>query len=92
MFKNFILVSLAGFLLINCLEKVETINRPTDSISHNKINDVWTLQEINYSEADSTVIIYPEEITLSITFKFWMDNTGQMSHFQKGVTDICNFQ
>jgi len=79
-------------LLINCSEKVETLNVPTDSISHNNINGIWTLQEINYSQADSTVIIYPEEITLSITFKFWMDNTGQMSHFQKGVKDIHNFQ
>ena len=92
MIKNFLLVSLAGFILIACSDEVETINGPTDSISHDDIVGTWSLSEINYSQGDSLVVRYPEDDAISITFKFWMDNTGQILEFNKGVTDIHDFQ
>ena len=92
MLHKVILVMVLGFLLVNCSSEVENINGPANSISHDDIVGIWSLSEINYSQGDSLVVRYPEDDAISITFKFWKDNTGQMLQFQKGVTDIHDFQ
>jgi hypothetical protein len=91
MINKFIIASLAVFMLIACSNEDETINGPIDSISPDAIVGIWTLSEINYPQGDSLVIRYPEEDTISITFKFWKNKTGQMLQFEKGATDTENF-
>ena len=65
MFKIIIPVLDAGFLLIACLDAVDIINAPNDSVAANDKVGIWALSEIIYPQFDRFVSRYPDDDNIS---------------------------
>ncbi|MGB5849517.1 MAG: hypothetical protein WBH40_13575 [Ignavibacteriaceae bacterium] len=86
-----VIVILIFFLVIACTEKSVQITAPLNNINNDEIIGTWVLTKIRYQSGGNNITVLPEQNGISMTLKFFDTNTGQMTKFENGSTNIDVF-